>query len=684
MAMTMLRLKAGVNVELTPSLLEAGYAVSSLGRFRSGLLEKLGGWEKFYAFAVGGVPKCLHAWLDLNESQYLGVGSTTTLGAISGTDNTTRVLTNITPQTLSSSVTADFSTTNGSPNVIVADTSIANVTTYDSVEFKTPIAVGGLILSGVYPIDVALSATTYRIVAASNATATVNNAGAVPSFTTSTGSQIVTVGLTAHGLAVGDTINFPISTTGSGVTISGTYTAATVPGANTFTISVAVLATSATTFSMNSGAAKFLYYIALGPAAVGTGYGIGTYSSGGYSTGTNVTAQTGTPITATNWALDNWGETLLANPENGGIYAWTPNTGFQNAQLLSGAPLYNTGFFVSMQTQMVIAYGSTTQQTIGLDQDPLLVKWSAQSNYFSWEESPTSQAASRRLPTGSKIVSGMSVPQQELLWTDLDLWSMSYLGFPDAWGFLKIGSSCGLIGKHAAVRMGANVFWMSRTNFFVLGGSAPQVIPCTVWDAVFQDLNGAYADRCWAWANTPFNEVCFYYPRASTNAVQPDAYAKYNISEQVWDIGPLDRSCGIDQSIVGMPVAASSVGLIYEHEVTPDADGQALMPSFTTGWFQISEGQDIAFVDWILPDMQWRTYGSSTTSASVQITLYSVYYPGETPVSYGPYTVTQDTRYINPRLRGRLAKLQISSTDLGTWWRLGGCRVRIAMDGRLP
>lgn len=687
MPMAMIKLRPGVNAELTPSLNEAGYSSSNLGRYRSGLFEKLGGWEAYYDFAVGGVPKALHAWLDLNETEYLAVGSTTILGSISS-----GVLTNITPQTFTSNFNEDFDTTLSSPNVVVDDPDIANVTDYDSVEFLTPVAVGGLILSGVYPIALALGTTTYRIVASSNATSSVTSGGAVPSFATTSGSQIVTVTLAAHGLSVGGKINLPISTTVGGVTILGTYTALTVPTADTFTIAVASLATSSTSASMNGGEARLRYHIALGPAAASTGYSIGTYSSGGYSTGTAVTAQTGTPITSTDWTLDNWGEILLACTDGGGVYQWQPGTGFQNAKLISGsdAPPYNTGMFVSMQTQMLITYGSTTNLNesdlggIGLDQDPLLVKWSAQGDYTDFAVSTTSQAGSRRLSTGSKIVSGMSVSQQELLWTDLDLWSMSYLGSLAAgvWGFNKIGSNCGLIGKHAAARLGSNVFWMGQSNFFVLAGSGVQPIPCTVWDTVFQDLNTTYQHKCVAWANTPFNEVWFFYPRSSTSATEPDAYAKLNIVDGTWDTGVMDRSAGIDQSILGMPISATPSGLIYEHEVSPDAAGQPLNASFTTGDAQISDGNDIMFVDWVLPDMKWTTVDGSG-SASIQITFYSKYYPGDTPQTHGPYTVTSSTQYINPRIRGRLVAMKVESNDIGSWWRLGGIRYRGAPDGRL-
>src|SRR5215470_1898076 len=108
MGMEMVKLTPGVNAEVTQSLLQAGISTSSLIRFRAGLAEKLGGWEKYVPFAVGGVPKAMHAWLDFNENQYLTVGSTSILANI-----TDGAISDITPQTLTSDFTPNFDTTNG-------------------------------------------------------------------------------------------------------------------------------------------------------------------------------------------------------------------------------------------------------------------------------------------------------------------------------------------------------------------------------------------------------------------------------------------------------------------------------------------------------------------------------------------------------------------------------------------
>lgn len=679
-------LRPGVDIEKTPTLNEAGFSTSELVRFKNGLVQKVGGWTKYYANAVGGIPRGMHAWQDLNEAGHLAVGTTTTLGVVTDGD-----LSVITPQLLTSDFAPDFSTTNGSNEVVVDDPNISNVTEFDSVEFKTPISVGGIILSGVYPIDVSLSATTYRILAASDATATVASGGAVPVFDTTSGSSAVVVTLADHGLAVGNTVVFPIATAVGGVTVSGTYTVTEVGSVNTFAVSVNATATSTTSASMNGGDAEIVYYIAIGPAASGSGYSIGTYSSGGYSTGTSNPAQTGDPITATDWTHDNWGSTLLSCPEGGGIYEWAPDGGFQTSRLVSGAPLFNGGIFVAAPAQILIAWGSTQTHNIGIDRDPLTYAWSDQLDFEFWSPgviNPAtgniSQAGTARIPTGSKIVAGMQAPQQALLWTDLDLWAINYIGAPEqglTFGQTKIASSCGAIGSHSVGQLGNGVYWMGRSNFFALTGNGVTPMPCTVWDVVFQDIDMANAWKVRAAPNTPFNEMWWFYPSASGGTGENDSYVKVNIMDGSWDYGPMARSSWIDQSVLGNPIGASPDSIIYEHEEGEDADGQPISWSYRTGYWFIAEGEDVAFVDFLIPDFKFGTWNGAQ-NASIQLTLYSVMYPGGPETAHGPYTVTSNSTFVNPRLRGRQMAIEVSGSDLGSFSRLGRVRYRWAQSGR--
>lgn len=668
----------GVNVERTPTLLQAGYSQSSFGRFKDGLFQKLGGWEKFFANTVGGTPRALHAWQDLNGTDQLAVGTTTELGVIADD-----ALTDITPQTKTTNPTLSFSTTTGSATITIVDTNIANVTIYDSIYLNTPVSAGGIILSGLYPIASIGGSTSYTITAADAAVSAVSTGGAVPIFTTTTASPVVSVGFPSHGQSVGDISVFPISTSVGGTSVSGSYTDTSVADANNFSITTAQQASSATTASMNGGAAQIVYYVTLGPPAGGVGFGVGAFGVGGFGSGVVPTGQTGTAITASDWTLDNWGKLAMACPKNGGIYFWDPNGGFQNASLVSSGPIFNSGIFVSMTTQILVAYGSTVTEGIGVQQDPMLIKWSDEGNFLEWDQNSETQAREFRIPIGSMIVGGMPISLKNLIWTDLDLWAMTYVGPPNVFGFDKIGAGAGLAGAHAAGQLRGNVYWMGQSNFYVLSGNGVQVIPCPVWDVVFQDLDTDNLAKIRAAPNTPFNEMWWFYPSLSGGTGECDKYVKVNITEpgQPWDYGSLPRSAWIDQSVLGPPIGASPQSIVYQHETTNNADGSPLSSSFTTGYFYLAEGEDFAFIDQIIPDMKWGTYAGSQT-AQVQLTFNVIDYPGDTPRTYGPYAITQSTEYISTRFRGRQMSITAQSDDLGSFWRLGKIRYRWAPDGR--
>lgn len=669
-----LKLIPNANVEFTETLNQAGISDCNLIRYKSGLPQKLGGWEKYYPFAIsGGIARDLHAWQDLTGNDWLAYAATSNVSVISDGAATT-----ITPQTLTSDNSISFDTTSGSAIVTIDDNNISNVTDYDSILFMTPIAVGGLILQGIHRITANVTATSFQITASSNATANVTNGGAVPQFTTTNGSTIVTVTFAGHGLSVDDDFTFLVSTTGGGVTVFGTYPVLTVPTGNTFTIAVNDLATSSVSFNMNSNQQQLLYFIALGPPGLGSGYGTGTYGTGGYGTGTTGTAQEGDALTVTDYTLDNWGEIFLACAENAQIFEWQPNSGFQNMRLIDGAPPFNTGIFVAMPAQILVAYGSSTSS---LQQDPLLIRWSDQENYYTWVANSENQAGSFRIPTGSKIVGALQGPQQALIWTDIDVWAMVYQGQPYVFGFNKISSGCGLIGHHAAAQMRGVVYWMNQGNFFFMGGEGVGVLPCTVWDFVFQDLDTDNQSKCIAAANSSFDEIWFFFPSLSGGTGECDKYVKYNVVEKGWDFGTMGRSAWIDQSVLGQPVACTSGGIIYQHEVSENAAGAAMNWWVETGYFTLSDGQDIMTVDWLIPDFRFGYYNGSQ-SATIYITLTAVDYPNGTERSYGPFTVTEAKQYVNCRLRGRQIKIRFEGNDLDSFVRLGLTKVRMAPDGR--
>ena len=700
MAHSTLRLIPGVDVIKTPTLNEAALSSTNLVRFMPdrnnlGLVQKLGGWVAYFNSAYSSTIRALKGWADLNAVNHLAVGCTASLNVLTGNNNQ-----NITPQTYTTNTSPNFSTTSGSTTVTVIDSGIV-ASIYDYVDYVTPVSVGGIVLSGPYLIQSAAS-TTYTITAETAATSTVANGGASYTFSTTSASPVVTAVLNNHGYSVGSQFYVGVATTVGGLTLSGLYIVASVVDANTFTFSAQNTASStAGPVSINSGNIRSQFYIAVGPQPTGAGFGVGGFGTGGFGVGTAPAATPGTAITASDWTLDNFGENLIACPAGGPIYFWSPSGSLQNAQILSGqVPLVNDGIFVAMPQRQVIAWGSS----FTLQPDPLLIRWSDVADSTVWIGTATNQAGSYRIPTGSKIVTCIQGPQQGLIWTDLDLWSMQYIGAPLVYGFNKIGSNCGAISRKCVGQMGNTIYWMSQKQFFMNAGQGPQPLPCPVWDVIFQNLksgndaNGIpYTQHIRCAPNSQFNEIMWFYPSANGNG-ENDSYVKFNTVLNQWDFGSLGRSAWIDQSVLGPPIGAGTDNYLYQHEIGNDAASgtttTAMQSSMQTGFFSIAEGDNIMYVDQIWPDMKWGTY-SGNQNATVNMTLYWTNYAGDPTVSTGSYAgapsnlvssatfpMTQSTEYISCRIRARLIAVSISSNDVGTFWRLGGIRYRAAPDGK--
>ena len=677
MPLTSVRLKPGVNTMMTPNQNEAGVSQSQLVRYQQGMIQKYGGWTSYNNVIINSTIRELWGWQGLTGVQHLGVGATQSLSVITSGSNL-----NITPQTRTSNNPPSVSTTlNSSIATIVDAGSSANVLT--TVYFNTPISVAGQILSGAYQVTAALGSSDYQINLTSPATATVSSGGALPLFTVSSGSAKTWVTFPNYNYpnTLGLYQQFIPPTNVGGVTVQGPYqtTISSSNPINVFSINMQTQAvTSVSNVAMNGGNAQIVYYYTgSAPFALGFGQGpAGFGAQGSFGVGGFAPAATGTPITATDWSLANWGETFLAVPFNGPIYQWSGNSGYTTASVVQTAPFFNGGCFVSQPQQILVLWRSV--QSTGV-QDPLIVRWSDSLDYTNYIDTSQTWAGSFHIPTGSIIVGGIQSAQQGIIWTDIDCYVMQNVGQPIVFGFNRVGSGCGLVGQHGMGVINGNVYWMGPDNFFVLGATGVDTIPCSVWNFVFDQIDRTQLAKVHCAVNSLYNEIAWFFPPASGFG-ENSLYVKLNLKEQEWDYGALGRSAWIDVTVLGAPIGADLSGAIYQHEKGYNAGTVAMDNSFRSGYWQIADGNQVSVVDWILPDMTWTTYGTGG-SASLTITFFAVDYLGDTPRSYGPFTFNAGTQYINTRIRGRFLALQIENNNLNDFWRIGRLRYRFAPDG---
>lgn len=788
-----MRLIPGFNSEKTPALNQSGIVNGQFVRFRDGLVEKLGGWAKFLSVNVGSIPRALLAWLDLNNTERLAIASTLSL-KVAVPATSTSILTDITPQELTTSGLPNFSATSGSPVITIDDANISNVSTLDWVFIRDPVSVGGIIIFGTYQVVNVLGSSTYQITASLNATANsafvfppappslsaasggslaattyfvkvayINPAGetiaspesslavaashvlvvtspaaagtatgwnvyvststgteqlqnsteiplgtnwteptsglvtnlflpfnfppainmtggGLPYFGVTNGNNTVDVFLPNHGNTAGEDIYFLDATTFAGVTISGDYTVQTVPDASDYSLSASTLATANAVSFMNGGNVMIEYFVGVGPQPTSAGYGTGPYGSGGYGIGVAPTGGAGNPIVATDYSLINFGEDLLANPAGNAIFQWGPEVGLQNARLLGTGPIVADGIFLAQPQQIVVAWGASFNGV----PSPLRLVWSDAGDFTDWTPTSTNFAGGFTISRGSRIVGCIQAPNQFLVLTDIGCWSGQYIGQPLVFSIIEIMEGCGLIGRKAIGIAGTTAYWMSQKQPFQLAaGGVPMPLSCRVWDYFFQQVDKTNLAKVQFFANSQFNEIGWYFPLAGGNG-ECTNYIKYNTVEGEWDTGPLGRSCWIDQSILGGPIGGNQNGFIYQHEISPDADGVAINAVIVTGDYTIGKGEEFAVVDLWIPDAIYGVNGGPQT-ANLLFTFYPKNFPSDglsAPV--GPFVATAATPFLEPRFRGRQVAVQMESQDLGSFWRIGLNRFRAAPDGRNP
>jgi hypothetical protein len=297
-----------------------------------------------------------------------------------------------------------------------------------------------------------------------------------------------------------------------------------------------------------------------------------------------------------------------------------------------------------------------------------------------------------------------------MLWTDVGLWVMAYIGYPNVFGFNEVAQGCGLIGKHAWAIYGPQVFWMSRDAFWMYTNGTVQRLQCDVWDVIIKNINNArdsdgdylYFHHIRGAANSGFDEVAFHFPSMASDG-ENDSWVKFNPVSGEWDYSlstpqqgmvgetPIHVTAWLDSNIFGHPISSmiASGGvdsMIHQHEMGADANGQPINWMVQTGFFMLSEGEDKVFVDYMIPDMRWRRWQQpQSVSAQVQIILYTAEYPDdpqEAWIPYGPFIVTNATGPVEVRCRGRYFFAEIQGNDLGSFARLGGFKFRFAPDGR--
>ena len=626
MPLTKLQFRPGINRETTSYTNEGGWFDGDKVRFRFGVPEKIGGWERATESTFLGTCRALKPFVALDGSRFMGLGTHLKYYIEEG-----GIYNDITPiRSTTSAGDVTFSATNGSSTITVADTAHGAVAG-DYVTFSGAASLGGNITAAVlnqeYRIDTVVNDNSFTIIAKDTSDATV-------------------------------TANSSDSGNGGGSTVGA--------------------------YQINTG---------LDTSVSGTGWGVGTWGREGWG---DAAAATGTTAILRIWTHDNFGEDLIINVRDAGIFYWDKTLGLSSRAVAiadrtnadSTTPTIAKQVLVSDRDRHIIAFGCDAENAIGT-QDPLLIRFSDQEDPTTWQSLPSNTAGDLRIGSGSEIVAAVETRQQILVYTDVSLHAMQFLGPPFTFGISLVSENTTIMSPLAAIAHDDVVYWMGFEEFYVFSGQV-QRIPCTVRSYVFDDFNREQKEKVFAASNSAYSEIWWFYPSSTANEI--DRYVVFNYQENAWYYGTLVRTAWVDRGINDFPVATFTDGRQYFQELGLDDatvnPAVAINAHIESSQIDLADGEQFAFIRRLIPDITFEN--STAASPNVVFTTKVRDFPGGNYDSEDAATVTrsattpveQFTNQVHLRLRGRSFALRVASSDTETQWRLGSARLDVRPDGR--
>lgn len=677
MALKKIIFKPGINRDQTNYANEGGWWAGNKVRFLSGYPQKIGGWVRYTVAPYVGLCRALFNWVASAGFNLMAIGTNTKIYVESGAN-----LYDITPlratytNLTTPSTTNCIGTTNGTKTITITLSAAHGASTgdYVTVSGVTGGTIGGIPvadINGEFVITVTGATTfTFEASGTTNATSTVSGQG---------GTTVV--------------LAFQISANTSS-TVSGYGWGIPTWGGDV-------------------------------PSGTDTGWGIGALSPFDYSIRLIY--------------FDKRVEDLTFNIRYGDLYYWdfTNGTSLSN-RAVSFKTLADTysptidsadvpeGVTFSMfedTTGVVMAFGCSPYG--GGTVDPLLVRWSSAFNpqnatvpyYLRWapDINPgVSTAGYLSIQSGSQILYAISNYGEVLVFTESSLTSLQAQYTTGTLNFAQSLKSedITLIGPRCVIARNNVVYWMGIDRFYYYDGIA-RIIPCTLRQQVFDNINFEESDQFFAAANDKYNEIWWFY--CSANSAVIDSYVVFNYAEQLWYYGNCDdgmvRTAWIDSGYRVNPVAAgafvengaysttdSSRNYLYNHENGND-DNNGTTVSPISSYIQSSDvdmdpdGDKFILLRRIIPDVSFDDTSAGTNPTAV-FSVVPRNFPGAAymtqnqesqtfnrSVSAQSVTIDQYTNQVFLRARARQMGFKIESSDLGVAWQLGAPRVDIRQDG---
>ena len=711
MAFTKLIFKPGINRDTTNYANEGGWYECDKIRFYSGYPQKLGGWVKYTEETFIGICRQMWNWFTSYTDDLLALGTDKKLYIEVGAEfyDITPIRTTLTTPSTDNCIETGFSGTGSISGTTLTISSVTSGALALGSVITTGAAAGTTIVQlltglggvGTYQVDISQTVGSTTIAVAASTT--------------------VTFGIVAHGCLGGDYI------TVSGVTgnVGGVPNAdlnkelvvTQVIDSNNFTVVVANASTSVATGGGTGITIVCQIHTGFGSQTAGYGWGTGGWGDVGWSLSSSQPVY----LPQRDWWFDNFDNDLVCNIRantagsgaaiGGPVYYWergtsiSPNTALNTPAVLlsslsgaSSVPEEVGQVLVSQNDKHLLAFGATPFYVSPDPQpafDPLLIRWASQNEPQYWSPLGTtpnslpSSAGFLRVSRGSRIIRAIPTRQETVVFTDTHVYSLQFLGTTEIFGLQELSDSISIMSPRAPTSVNNIVFWMGTDKFYMYDGRV-QVLPCTIREHIFKDINLAQSEQVISGTNESYNEIWWYYCSATSSVV--DRYAIYNYLENIWYSGTLERTAWLDKAASGKPLAAeynpdTGISYLYAHEVGVDADVLPMESYIQSSDFDIGDGEKFMLTRRMIPDINFTT--STSANPEVSLTVRPRNWPGSNFMNDPSDTqrvirssFSQYTNQIFVRARARQMAVKVASDDLGVFWQLGALRLDAREDGK--
>ena len=618
MPLTKLQIAPGIDKQNTEYGAEGKWIDCDNVRFRYGLPEKIGGWEKVTSDALVGATRAILTYSALNGVKYAIYGTNKKLYAYSENNYA-----DITPtrSTGTGNIT-QFGTTNTSSTVTVTDSShgalIGDFVTIASVSG----AVGGISaanLQGEFEILTVPNANTYTIEAKAAATSTANGSTANATYQINTGAA---VSLFGYGWGAGTWSTSTWNTTRSGLTgadgvlLQSAKWALDNWGEDVLSLqfdgglfywdtSSGLSSNVASTTNVSNAPTKSRFMLVSGDdrhvICFGTETTIGTTSTQDnmfLRWSSQETTNTWTP-TATNTAgsfrLTDGNQINTAVRSRGAVMVWT-DTALYQMQFI-GAPLTFGFKQIGSNCGAVGIHAAVDVSGTSF--------WMSDDSFFLYD------GAVKKIPC----------TVQDHVFDDInpnakqDVFCAANSDFNEVMWFYPSANST-QIDKMVAYNYAENLWYV-----------------------------GTLARSSWA-----------------DSGVYDNPYAA--------EFDATDTTATIS-TITGLKAGRT---FVYIHETGVNDDGAAMSNHIESGDIDIADGDNFMSISRFIPDFKNQT-------GTVDVVLKTRPYPSGTQTSHGSFDVTTSTTKVDTRIRGRQVAVRVSSDAVDDNWRYGTMRLDIKPDG---